>query len=81
MKQTLSPTGMAYRSSPSPASSMGIQSFKGFIFVFVVFCFFVILVFNSQGLLTLMLTFYYLAQESRSHSYALIKFQDQILEK
>lgn len=80
MKQTPNPTEVLYRSSPSTASYLEIQSFKGFF----LFCFslvFVILVFNSQGFLTLLLTFYHLAHESGGHPHALIKFQDQILEK
>jgi len=82
MKQTPNPAEVLYRSSPSTASYLEIQSFKGFCFVLFCFVlFFVVLVFNSQGFLTLVLTFYHLAHESGGHPHALIKFQDQILEK
>jgi len=53
MKQTPNPAEVLYRSSPSTASYLEIQSFKGFCFVLFCFVlFFVVLVFNSQGFLT-----------------------------
>lgn len=64
MKYTSNPTGVFYQISPS---SCKFQKKKCRVLKFCV-----ILVINSQGFLTLMLTFYYLQHESWGHRHALI---------